>query len=61
MVRRVIVVIVAFALRRGLTTGELASALGTCFPHREPQWREDLIGDARARNWRKRERHHAAH
>lgn len=54
MVRRVIVAIVAFALRRGLTNDEMASALGRCFPHREPQWREDLIGDARARNWRKK-------
>lgn len=50
MGRRLAVRVLAFALRRGVTVGQLAAVIDRCFPHRTHYWRDQLWLDARARN-----------
>lgn len=50
MIRRVLVVLVAWGLRRGVTPGDMMTAISRTFPHRDSSWRLDLLGDAINRN-----------
>jgi hypothetical protein len=45
-----IVVVVAWALRKGVSGTDMLGVLTRAFPHRDPAWRLDVLGDARARN-----------
>lgn len=40
----------AFALRHGATVDQLAAALATAFRHRDDEWRQTVLHDARWRN-----------
>lgn len=50
MVTRLIVRIVAFAMRRGVTAEDAMEALSKSHPHRDGAWRLDVIEQAEARN-----------
>jgi hypothetical protein len=50
IIRRLLVILVAWGFRRGITTAQMQARMDQCFGHRPPQWREDVIFDARARN-----------
>ena len=50
MIRRCLVIPVAWALRRGITPGDMMTAISRTFPHRDSSWRLDLLGDAIDRN-----------
>jgi hypothetical protein len=50
MIRRGIVAVVAWAMRRGIGGADMLTVLTRAFPHRDPAWRLDVIGDARTRN-----------
>jgi hypothetical protein len=50
MIRLMLVTVVAWGLRRGVSPAEMLRALGTSAPHRSVAWRLDLLGDAIDRN-----------
>jgi hypothetical protein len=50
VIRRIIVIVAAWALRRGIPPADMLRALGQAFPHRSVAWRLDLLGDAIDRN-----------
>ena len=53
MLRWLVVALVAWGFRRGITAEQMESRVAQCYGHRPPEWREDVILDARARNRRK--------
>jgi hypothetical protein len=53
VIRWLLVALVAWGFRRGITGDRMQARVDQCFGHRPPEWREDVILDARARNRRK--------
>ena len=53
MIYKAIVVVVAFALRHDLPAADLRDYMRKCFKHRDADWREAVLRDARRRNLRK--------
>lgn len=56
MGRKLMVWLVAFALRRGIPPADVLGLLAKSHRHQLPDWRMDLINDATIRNMRRAER-----
>jgi len=50
MIRRGIIAVVAWALRRGIPPAAVLDVLARSFRHRDVKWRLDVLGDAIDRN-----------
>lgn len=58
MGRWLLVVIVAWGIRRGLPPIDMLGLLTRAVPHRDSAWRQGVIDDAMIRNNQRRDTHH---